>query len=142
MIGLLLLLLSGCQLIGKGAADPMAELRDEIRTTVSDTVRSGAMLDSVDSIDRLLVESATFMREAALRERELFLDYDSTRADYEAFFSEARAERLSLQKQLLAAHLEFKSYATPEEWNTLSAAQAHAVTARIGELLGQALDEE
>ena len=142
VLGLLLLLLTGCQLIGKGSAEPMEDLRDQIRTTVSDEARSDAMLDSVDSIDQLLIESAVFMHEAALRERDLFLDYDSTRADYEAFFSEVRLERTRLQSQLLAAHLEFKSHATPGEWKTLSPAQAHAVTTRIGDLLGQALDDE
>lgn len=141
-VGLLSLLLAGCQLFGGGSADPMEDLRDQIRSTVSDSTRSGAMLASVDIIDRLLVESATFMREAALQERDLFLDYDSTRENYADFFSAARTERLSLQKQLLAAHLEFKSHATPEEWNALSAVQAEAVSAKIGDLLGQALESE
>jgi hypothetical protein len=141
-VGFLSIFLAGCQLIGGGSTDPMEELRDRIRSTVSDTARSGAMLDSVDNIDRLLIESATFMRDAALRERNLFLDYDSTRADYEAFFADARLGRLNLQRQLLAAHLEFKSHATSGEWKTLSAAQAHAVSTRIGDLLGQALENE
>jgi len=141
-VGFLSLFLAGCQLLGGGSADPMEDLRDQIRSTVSDSTRSGAMLASVDNIDRLLVESATFMRDAALQDRDLFLDYDSTPEDYADFFSAARTERLILQQQLLAAHLEFKSHATPGEWEILSGAQANAVSTKIGNLLGHALDGE
>lgn len=141
-VGFLSLFLAGCQLFGGDSTDPMEELRDQVRTTVSDSIRSSAMLASVDSIDHLLIESATFMREAAVQERDLFLDYDSTREDYADFFSAAQIERLSLQKQLLAAHLEFKSHATPGEWEILSRTQAHAVSTKIGDLLGHALESE
>ena len=76
-----------------------------------------AMLESVDSIDGLLVESAAVMGDAASRERDLFLDYDSTRDDYAALFAETRQKRKELQQKLLAAHLDFKSQSTAEEWD-------------------------
>jgi len=100
------------------------------------------MLESVDDIDALLVESAAVMRDVASRERVLFLDYDSTREDYTTLFSDARDQRMELQGKLLAAHLDFKSHATPEEWEMLSIAQANAVSIRIGDLLGQALESD
>ena len=59
------------------------------------------MLDSVDNIDRLLIESATFMRDAALRERNLFLDYDSTRADYEALLDDLEKNFSARTKAML-----------------------------------------
>jgi len=139
-IGLVALFLGGCELFGSGSDDPMEELRDQIRSSVSDADRSRAMLESVDDIDALLVESAAVMRDAASRERILFLHYDSTREDYAALFSEAREQRMELQKKLLAAHLDFKSHATAEEWETLSPAQANAVSSRLAGLLGEALE--
>jgi len=139
-VGLVSLLLGACGLLGGGSTDPMQALRDQIRSSVSDADRSRAMLESVDDIDALLVESAAVMRDAASRERILFLHYDSTREDYAALFSEAREQRMELQKKLLAAHLDFKSHATADEWETLSFAQANAVSSRLAGLLGEALE--
>lgn len=141
-VGLIALLLGGCELFGLGSTDPMENLRDEIRSTVSDEARSRAMLETVDTIDQLLIESAAVMHDAALRESALFLDYDSTRQDYGDLFSDTRRKRMDLQKKLLAGHLDFKSHATPEEWEVLSSVQANAVSTRIAELLGAALESE
>lgn len=142
VIALLVLLLAGCELIGGGSADPIEELRDQVRSSVSDEDRSRAMLKSIDEIDRLLFESAAVMSDAASRERILFLDYDSTRDDYANLFSETRQKRKKLQQKLLAAHLDFKSHTTPEEWEMLSSAQANAVTTRLAALLGRSLESD
>ena len=142
VIGCLALLLASCELLGIGSTDPMEELRDQIRSTVSDEARSNAMLKSVNSIDGLLVESAAVMGDAASRERVLFLDYDSTRDDYADLFSETREKRKELQEKLLAAHLDFKSHATSEEWQTLSSAQAEAVSTKLAGLLATAVERD
>ena len=141
-VSLILLVLAGCGMLGGNPDDPMQALREQIRSTVTDEQRTEAMFETVDTIDQLLIESAAVMSDAALRERALFLDYDSTRQDYSDLFSETRKKRVELQRQLLAAHLDFKSKSTAEEWDVLSSAQANAVSTKMGNLLGQALERE
>ena len=139
-IGLVSLLLGACGLLGGGSSDPMQALREQIKSTVTDERRTEAMLETVETIDQLLIESAAVMRDAALRERTLFLDYDSTRQDYDDSFSDARRKRMQLQRALLDAHIEFKSHSSAEEWQILSSAQAIAVSTRIEQLLAAALE--
>ena len=139
-IGLILAALTGCGMLGGSPDDPMQKLREQIRSTVTEEQRADAMLETVDTIDQLLIESAAVMRDAALRERTLFLDYDSTRQDYDDSFSDARRKRMQLQHALLKAHIEFKSHSSSEEWQVLSSAQANAVSTRIEQLLAAALE--
>ena len=139
-IGLASLLLGACGLLGGGSSDPMQALREQIQSTVTDERRTEAMLETVETIDQLLIESAAVMRDAALRERTLFLDYDSTRQDYGELFSDTRHKRMELQRALLDAHIEFKSHSTAAEWKVLSSAQANAVSTRVEQLLAAALE--
>lgn len=142
IVSLILPLLAGCGMLGGSPDDPMQALREQIQSTVTDEQRTEAMFETVDTIDQLLIESAAVMHDAAIRERALFLDYDSTRQDYNDLFFETRNKRVELQRQLLAAHLDFKSQSTAEEWDVLSSAQANAVSTKLAGLLSTALERD
>ena len=136
-----LVLLSGCSMFGGDPTDPMDELREQVQSVVTDPDRAVMMLDSVERIDLLLIESVDLLAEAAQRERVLFVDFDSMRQDYEALFSETRRERRRLQQAILDAHLDIKAQATPDEWQVIRPAQADAVSAKIESLLLVALEQ-
>ena len=136
-----LVLLSGCSMFGGDSTDPMDRLREQIQAAVTDQDRAEMMLASVEGIDLLLIESADLLVEAAQRERVLFVDFDSTPQDYEAFLSDTRRERRRLQQAILVAHLDIKAQATPDEWQVIRPAQADAVSAKIESLLLVALDQ-
>ena len=137
----LLVLLSGCSMFGGDSTDPIENLREQVRAVVTDPTRAQDMLATVDRIDQLLVESADILADAAQQERRLFADYDSTPRDYEKLFMEASRERQRLQQTILAAHLEFKSIATPGEWQAIRPVQVNAVSARVESLLLAAIDK-
>ena len=136
-----LVLLSGCSMFGGDPTDPMDELREQVQSVVTDPDRAVMMLDSVERIDLLLIESVDLLAEAAQRERVLFVDFDSMRQDYEALFSETRRERRRLQQAILDAHLDIKAQSTPDEWQVIRPVQADAVSAKIESLLLVALDQ-
>ena len=137
----LLVLLSGCSMFGGDSTDPIENLREQVRAVVTDPTRAQDMLATVDRIDRLLIESADILADAARQERWLFADYDSTPRDYEKLFMEASRERQRLQQTILAAHLEFKSIATLGEWQAIRPVQVNAVSARVESLLLAAIDK-
>jgi hypothetical protein len=135
------LVLHGCSLFGSEPDDPMDYLREQVRITVSDKDRADAMITTVDQIDGLIVEIADVLIDAALQERALFRDYDSTQQDFESLFAEAYRERANLHQAILALHLDLKSQASADEWRVLLPAQAKAVSERIDSLVLTAIAE-
>jgi hypothetical protein len=100
------------------------------------------MLKSVDQIDRILIESAAVLLEASRQEATLFADYGSRPEHFEALFTRTYLRRRELQEEFLSAHLEFKSSATPAEWQRLSVAQSQAVKAKTDRLLRSAVGRQ
>lgn len=139
IIALAALSLSACSLFGD--SDPLADLREQVRSTIHDQERAEAMLASIDQLDQLLLESAELLVEVAQRERLLFIDYDSTPRDFEVLFTETSHKRQELQEEMLDVHLEFKATTTAEEWETIRPVHASAVTARIQLLVFAAMNE-
>jgi hypothetical protein len=129
------LVLHGCSLFGNKPDDPMDNLREQVRITVSDKDRADAMITTVDQIDGLIVEIADVLVDAARQERALFSDYDSTQQDFESLFEDAYRERKNLQQDILALHLDLKSQASADEWRVLLPVQAKAVSERTESLV-------
>ncbi len=139
-IALAVLSLSACSMFG-GGSDPLEDLREQVLSTVHDQERADAMLAALDQLDQLLIESADLLAEAVRQERALFADYDSTPGDFEALFTETSRERQNLQDAILDAHLEFKTEATAEEWQTILPVHANAIAMRIDSLVTAAMNE-
>ena len=140
-VALATLSLCACSMFGGGSSDPLEDLREQVLSTIHDQERADAMLASVDQLDRLLVESAELLAEAAQQERALFIDYDSTPEDFEGLFSEASLKRQNLQEDMLDVHLEFKAMATAEEWSSILPVHANAVSMRIESLVKAAAND-
>lgn len=138
-MALVLVLLSACSLFQD--SDPLEDLREQIQAAVHDQERASAMLDSVDEIDRLLLESAELLSAVARQNREIFADYDSTPQDFETVLSEAARKRMLLQDEMLDAHLKFKANATADEWNDLLPLYAAALSSRVQALVVAAVNQ-
>ena len=131
-------LVSACSLFGS-PANPLDPLRDAIVTQVSDSVRSQAMLESLERSDQLMLRSAKVLADGAEAHRALFADYESTPNDFEALFESVSNERRELQRQLLDEHIRFKNIPTVDEWAALADIHSRAVNARAEALARSAL---
>ena len=137
----LIFLLSGCSMFGGNSSDPMENLREQVQAVVTDPERAKTILELVDRMDQLLIESADLMAKTSQAERTLFIDYDSTAQEFEALFSETRRDRQRLQESILDVHLGIKAQATPDEWQVLRPVQASAVSAKVESLVLAALGQ-
>ena len=111
----LIVLLSGCSMFGGDSSDPMENLREQVQAVVTDPERAKTILELVDRMDQLLIESADLMAKTSQAERTLFIDYDSTPQEFESLFSETRRDRQRFQKAILDVHLAIKAQATSDE---------------------------
>ena len=134
------LALSSCQLFGGASDDPMQELREQVRTTVTDPEREGRMLESIDQMDYKLEELATQFANLIKQKRALLKNYDSTRDDLETLLIDGSYDRQRLQRSLLEIHIQFKSFLTEEEWDLILPVQTRAVVSKSEQLVAAALD--
>lgn len=134
------LALSSCQLFGGASDDPMQELREQVRTTVTDAEREGRMLESIDQMDYKLEELATQFANLIKQKRALLKNYDSTRDDLETLLIDGSYDRQRLQRSLLEIHIQFKSFLTEEEWDLILPVQTRAVVSKSEQLVAAALD--
>jgi hypothetical protein len=137
----LIVLLSGCSMFGGVSPDPMENLREQVQAVVTDPERAKTILELVDRMDQLLIESADLVAKTSQAERALFIDYDSTPQEFESLFSETRRDRQRFQKAILDVHLAIKAQATSDEWQVVRPAQASAVSAKVHFLVMAALDQ-
>jgi len=120
-----------CSTFKGDPGNPMDGLREQVAASVLDEERAQSILSSVDRIDELLAESTNILVQAQNNERVLFLNYDSTREEYQALMASERGERREVQEQILALHLSIKSQATAEEWGELRPVMVDVVASRI-----------
>lgn len=135
------LFLVACSIFDREPADPMNDLRDQVRLTVTDEARAEAMLAVVDKLEDKLVEMAVLVADTLSAERELFRNYDSERQQFEDLLGEAAEERQRLQRSLLDVHLEFKSYLNDDEWDVILPVHTQAVSAKTAALVETALEQ-
>jgi hypothetical protein len=137
--GTIILLLAACTLQGSCAlfgkhGNPLDELRQAISVTVADPARASAMLESLERSDQLMLRSAKLLADGAAAQIELFVDYDSTPAQFQALFEQVSNARRELQEALLREHIVFKKTATADEWAALVGIHTRAVNARANAL--------
>ncbi|RLA28153.1 MAG: hypothetical protein DRR11_17130 [Gammaproteobacteria bacterium] len=82
-----------------------------------------------------LAEDVTEFREVLTkrheRVRELNSDYDTTRAQFDAFLKQVNTEIQASQQRVSKTHRAFIAATTPEEWSQLSKVRTKAMTATI-----------
>ena len=127
---------AGCG--GKDAVAPIEvekqafeDLRTEIRGAIDDPAREAEAIALVD----LLVDDLDNLREkiSARRKqvRQLNADYDTTRADFEAFFDQVDKEIQANKWQVSERQRELLSVTTPDERSAISKAHSKAMDAAI-----------
>ncbi len=130
-----------CAIAGCGGKDTVApievkkqafeDLRTEIREVIDDPAREAEAITLVDA----LVEDLTTLRERiserSRRVKQLNADYDTPRADFEAFFDQVDMEIQSNKRQVSERQRELFAITTPDERSAISKAHTKAMDAAI-----------
>ncbi len=107
------------------------DLRSEIREVIDDPAREAEAIALVES----LVDELDSLREkiSARRKRvsQLNADYDTTRADFEAFFDQVDKEIQSNKRQVSEKQRALFAITTPDERSAISKAHSKAMDAAI-----------
>jgi uncharacterized coiled-coil DUF342 family protein len=130
-----------CALVGCASKDDVSpadvekqafeDLRTEIRAVIDDPAREGEAIALVDELSEDLNTLREKIAERRQRVRELNADYDTTRADFEAFFDQVDGEIKSNKRQVSEKHREFLAIMTPDERSAISKTHTKARAAAI-----------
>ena len=127
---------AGCG--GKDAVAPVdvekqawEDLRSEVRETISDPGREAEAIKLVDELAEDVTEFREVLTKRHERVRELNSDYDTTRAQFDAFLKQVNTEIQASQQRVSKTHRAFIAATTPEEWSQISKARTKAMTATI-----------
>ena len=136
-----LLVATACVLVGcagKNDVSPIdaerqafEDLRNEIREIIVDPPRETEAIALVDALAEDLGTLREKILERRQRVRQLNANYDTRRADFEAFFDQADREIQSNQQRVTMNHRKFLAITTPEEWSALSKARSGAMNAAM-----------
>ena len=127
---------TGCG--GKDAVTPVdtekqawEDLRSEVRETISDPQREAEAIKLVDALAEDLNAFREVLTKRHERVRELNTNYDTTRAEFDAFLKQVSTEIQASQQRVSEKHRAFLAVTTPEEWSQLSKVRSKAMTAAV-----------
>ncbi len=130
-----------CAFAGCGGKDAVAlievekqafeDLRSEIREVIDDPAREAEAIAFVDTIAEDLERLRDKISQRRQRVRQLNANYDTTRADFEAFFDKVDGEIRSNKRQVSEKNRAFFAFTTPDERSALSKAHTKAMDAAI-----------
>jgi len=127
---------AGCG--GKDAVAPVdiekqawEDLRSEVRETISDPQREAEAIKLVDALAEDLNAFREVLTKRHERVRELNANYDTTRAEFDAFLKQVSTEIQASQQRVSKKHRAFLAVTTPEEWSQLSKVRSKAMTAAV-----------
>ena len=137
----MLLAAFACALVGCASKDDVSpadvekqafeDLRTEIRAVIDDPAREGEAIALVNELSEDLNALREEIAERRQRVRELNADYDTTRADFEAFFNQVDKEIKSNKRQVSEKHRKFLAILTPDERSAISKTHSKARDAAI-----------
>ncbi len=107
------------------------DLRTEIRAVIDDPAREGEAIKLVDELSEDLNTLREKIADRRQRVRELNADYDTTRADFEAYFDKVDREIRWNKRQVSEKHREFLAIMTPDERSAISKTHSKARDAAI-----------
>ncbi len=130
-----------CAIAGCGGKDTVApievkkqafeDLRSEIREVMDDPAREAEAITLVDALAEDLNTLRERIAERRRRAKQLNADYDTTRADFEAFFDQVDKEIQSNKRQVSERQRELFAITTPDERSAISKAHTKAMDAAI-----------
>jgi uncharacterized coiled-coil DUF342 family protein len=107
------------------------DLRSEIRAVIDDPAREGEAVALVDELSEDLDTLREKIAGRRQRVRELNADYDTTRADFEAFFDQVDREIKSNKRQVSEKQRALFAILTPDERSAISKTHSKARDAAI-----------
>ena len=107
------------------------DLRSEIRAVIDDPAREGEAIALVNELSEDLDALRETIAKRRQRVRELNADYDTTRADFEAFFDRVDRQIRWNKRQVSDKHREFLAIMTPDERSAISKTHSKARNAAI-----------
>ncbi len=107
------------------------DLRTEIREVIEDPARASEAIALVNALSEDLNALREKISERVHRVRELNADYDTTRADFEAFFDQVDKEIQSNKRQVSERQRALFAITTSDERSAISKAHTKAMDAAI-----------
>jgi predicted nucleic acid-binding Zn-ribbon protein len=107
------------------------DLRTEIREAIDDSVRETEAIALVDALSDELNALRKTISERKRRSRQLNANYDTSRADFEAFVEQVHQEVKSNHQQVVEQHRALLAIVTPDEWAEISKSHTKAMKAAI-----------
>lgn len=103
------------------------DLRSEIRDAVDDPAREARALSLVDELVGDLDTLRATITERRTRFRQLNANYDTPRAEFDAYVEQIRRELQSNRSAATNAHRRFVAVLTPDELKQIAKAQSRAM---------------
>jgi len=133
---LLAMLLAGCAGTGDASLvdvekQAFDDLRTELRLVIDDPEREAR---AIAIVDELTIELESLSRKKAERQeqgRVLNANYDTTRAEFDAFTKASNSDILLNQQRILDKRKALIEFTTPEEWRQIFDARTEAIDAAI-----------
>jgi predicted nucleic acid-binding Zn-ribbon protein len=107
------------------------DLRTEIREAIDDSVREAEAIALVDALSDELNALRKTISERKRQSRQLNANYDTGRADFEAFVEKVHQEVKSNHQQVAVQHRALLAIMPPEEWAEISKSHTKAMKAAI-----------
>jgi predicted component of type VI protein secretion system len=107
----------------------------EIRKVIPDPARADQLIALTNEFQQLVNQSIASIKNYRARVATLNSNYDATRADYEALFSEQDAAREAFLKKAGALRERMTVFTSDAEWEQLKKVRLRALDADLQELL-------
>lgn len=107
------------------------DLRAEIREVIDNPQRASEAITLVDGLEGELQALREKILARQARARQLNVNYDTTRAEFDAFFAQVNKDIRLNQQRVAKSHHAFLALTTPDEWSQLSKARTAAMSASI-----------
>lgn len=136
VISAFFLSLAGCA--GKDDVAPVdvekqafEDLRDDIRNAVTHPAREAEAIRLVGVLEQDLADLRASVTARKKRAKELNADYDTSRADFEAFLSGVESEVRDNRRRVSETHQAFLANVTAEERSAIAKTHTKAMNAAI-----------
>lgn len=110
------------------------DLRTEIREAITDPAREAEAIRIVGVLEEDLADLRSSITARKARARALNANYDTSRAEFEAFFAKIEAEVRDNQQRVSKTHRALLATATAEERSTVAKSHTKAMNAAITSL--------
>jgi hypothetical protein len=108
-----------------------ADFRTEIRELIDDPAREAEAIKLVGMLEQNLADLRSSIATRKNRARELNADYDTQRAEFDAFLAGIEAEVQDNRRRVTETHRAFHAHVTAEERATIAKAHTKAMKAAI-----------